>query len=80
MKLRIRCSIYSGNSPQRSVSNFGGPPKFLLSKNVFENFIEHGFTIKEMSALLGISPRTVYSRMDEFNFKIFTLVMLMKIN
>ena len=69
MKLRIRCSIYSGNSPQRSVSNFGGAPKFPLSKNVFENFIEHGFTIKEMSALLGIYARTVYRRMDEFNFK-----------
>ena len=36
---------------------------------MFENFIEHGFTIKEMSALLGISTRTVYRRMDEFNFK-----------
>ena len=32
MKLRIRCSIYCGNSPQRSVSNFVGAPKFLLSK------------------------------------------------
>ena len=69
MKLRIRCSIYSGNSPQRSVCNFCGAPKFLLSKNAFENFIEQGFTIKEMSALLGISPRRVYRRMDEFNFK-----------
>ena len=69
MELRIRCSIYSGNSPQRSVSNFGGAPKFLLSKNVFENFIEHGFTIKEMSVLLGISPPTVSRRMDEFNLK-----------
>ena len=55
MNLRIRCSIYSGSSPQRSVSNFGSAPKFLLSKNVFENFIERSFTIKEMSALLGIS-------------------------
>ena len=69
MKLRIRCSIYSGNSPQRSVSNFGEAPKFLLSKNEFENFIEHGFTIKEMPSLHGISARTVYRRMDEFNFK-----------
>ena len=34
MKLKIRCSIYSGNSPQRKVSNFGGAPKFLLSKNM----------------------------------------------
>ena len=55
MKLRIRCSIYRGRSPQSSVSNFGSAPKFLLSKNVFENFIEHGFPIKEMSVLLGIS-------------------------
>ena len=55
MKLRIRCSIYSGSCPQRSFSNFGSALKFLLSKNVFENFIERGFTIKEMSALLGIS-------------------------
>ena len=59
MKLRIRCSIYSRNSLQRKVSNFRGAPKFLLSKNIFENFIEHGFTIKEMSALFGISARTV---------------------
>ena len=69
MKLRIRCSIYSGNSPQRSASNCGGAPKFLLLKNIFENFIEYGFTIKEMSALLGISEQTVYRRMDEFNLK-----------
>ena len=68
-KLKIWCSVYSGNSLQRSVSNFAGTPKFLLSKSVFENFIEHGFTIKEMSALLGISTRTAYRRMDEFNFK-----------
>ena len=69
MKLRIRCSIYSDNSPQRSASNCGGAPKFLLSKNIFANFIEYGFTIKEMSALLGISERTVYRRMSKFNFK-----------
>ena len=69
MSLRIRCSIYSRNCPQRSVSNFGGAPKFLLSKSVFENFVEHGFTIKEMSVLLGISPRTVYRTMDEFDLK-----------
>ena len=35
-------------------------PKFLLSKIIFENFIEYGLTIKEMSALLGISEQTVY--------------------
>ena len=40
-----------------------------MSKNVFENFIEHGFTLKEMSALLGISARTIYRRIDEFNLK-----------
>ena len=60
--------IYNGNSFQRSVSNFGMAPKFLLSKVIFENFIEYGLTIKEMSALLGISEQTVY-RKDEFNFK-----------
>ena len=64
MKSRIRCSNYISNSPQRSVSNFGGAPKLILPKNIFENFIEYDFAIKEMSALLGISERTVYSRMD----------------
>ena len=45
------------------------PQILFCQKNLFENFIEHGFTIKEMSALLGISARTVYIRMDGFNFK-----------
>ena len=80
MKLRIRCSIYRGRSPQSSVSNFGSAPKFLLSKNVFENFIEHGFPIKEMSVLLGISWRAVYRRMGEFILRKINLVMLLKIS
>lgn len=57
------------NSPQISVTNIGGVPKFLLSKNVFINFIADGFTIKQMSGLLGISEQIVYKRMDEFNAK-----------
>ena len=54
-------------------------PKFLLSKIIFENFIEYGLTIKEMSALLGISEQTVYKK-DEFNFKKINFSESTKIN
>ena len=42
---------------------------FFLSKNRFENCLEHGFTIKEMSALLGVFERTVYRRIEKFDLK-----------
>ena len=46
-----------------------GPQNLFCQKYIFENIIEYGFTIKEISALLGISERTFYRRMDEFNLK-----------
>ena len=78
MKLRIRCSIYISNSPQRSVSNFGGAPKLILSKNIFENFIEYDFD-KYQLYLVYLNEQFIEEWINLI-LKRLTLVMLMKTN
>lgn len=67
MQLRIKCSVYSTATPNKVHNQRAGAPKFNIPRHVLENIIEEDFTIKEISCLLGISERTVYRRMHEFN-------------
>ena len=63
--LREKCIFYGGFSPQKVAGN--GAPKFAIPKLLLENLIEEGFTAAEISKIVGVSDRTVYRRMSEYN-------------
>ena len=44
--------------------------KFFIPKIFLENFIQEGFTVREISAIAGVSERTIYRRMTEYDLKI----------
>ena len=44
--------------------------KFVIPKIFLENLIQEGFTVREISAIAGVSERTIYRRMTEYDLKI----------
>ncbi|KAJ8310420.1 hypothetical protein KUTeg_012285 [Tegillarca granosa] len=66
IKLRNECVKYGSRKPSRQVHHtVCGPPEFSIPENIIRNFIDDGFTIKEMSKLLSVSEKTVYRRMQK---------------
>lgn len=70
MALRVECSKYGQQAPRKSQGTCGAPI-FLIPKCVLENFLEEGFTIKEMSMILSVSESTVYRRMSRYGLSKF---------
>ena len=68
MSLRISCSTFGSytHTPKRGCHT----NKFVIPKIVLENLIEEGFTVREISAIAGVSERTIYRRMTEYDLKI----------
>lgn len=64
MRLRIKCCSFGGESPGKVLTN--GAPKFLIPKQVLENFLEDGCLIEEIANMLNISVRTIYRRMEDY--------------
>ena len=66
MKLRNACILFGPGQLLRS--NHGcGPPHFDIPKSILSNFISDGFKISYIAKLLGVSERTIYRRMQQFN-------------
>ena len=66
MHLRISCSTFVSYTPKRGCHT----SKFVIPKIFLENLIKGGFTVREISAIAGISERTIYKPMTEFDLKI----------
>ena len=55
-------------------SNHGcGPPHFDIPKSILSNFISDGLKISYIANLLGVSERTIYRRMQQFNLYVENL-------
>ena len=69
MTLRSKCSTFSSEIPTKKF-NTGGAPKFKIPKATLNDLLDEGFTVKEVSSLLGVSERTIYRRMQEFDIHV----------
>ena len=56
MSLKIAASTFGSYCPKRGCHT----NKFVISKIFFENLIQEGFTAREISAIAGVSERTIY--------------------
>ena len=66
MSLRTACSTF-GSYTLRSGCHTN---KFVVPKIFLENLIQEGFTVREISTIAGVSERTIYRRMTEYDLKI----------
>ena len=67
MALRVECSMYGKEKPQRYLGEGGGAPEFHIPKSILENHLEEGFQIKEIASMLSVSESTIYRRMQCYN-------------
>ena len=69
MSLRIACSILHlvVILPKEVVTLH---TTFVIPKIFLESLIQEGFTVREISAIAGVSERTIYRRMTEYDLKI----------
>ena len=66
MSLRMACSTFGSYTPRRGCHT----NKFVIPRIFLENLIQEGFTVREISAIAGVSERTIYRRMAEYGLKI----------
>ena len=66
MSLRMACSTFGSYTPRRGCHT----NKFVIPRIFLENLIQEGFTVREISAIAGVSERTIYRRMEEYDLKI----------
>ena len=66
MSLRMACSTFGSYTPRRGCHT----NKFVIPRIFLENLIQEGFTVREISAIAGVSERTIYRRMVEYGLKI----------
>ena len=66
MSLHVYCSKYGRYTPQK-LSSQSGVPKFNIPNYMLENFLEEGFKIKEMSAIICVAERTICRQVNEYN-------------
>ena len=65
MSLRIACSTFGSYTPKRGCHT----NKFVVPQIFLENLIQEGFTVTEISAIAGVSERTIYRHMTEYDLK-----------
>ena len=51
-------------------STFVSYTLFVISKNFFENLFQEEFTVRGISAIAGVSERTIYKRLTKYDSKI----------
>ena len=66
MSLRNACSTFGSYTPKRGCHT----NKFVIPKIFLENLIQEGFTVREISAIAGVSERTIYRHMTKYDLKI----------
>ena len=59
----LRCS-------QELVTPLGGRPRFNIEKDQLSSLIEAGFTVAQVPELIGVSKRTIFRRMSEFDLSV----------
>ena len=69
VRLRLECIKFGSEPPKRSAFNEAGAPKYEIPKNVIEEPLADGFSIKDIALLLSVSERTVYRRMAEYDLR-----------
>ena len=52
--------------PQTEVTGSVGRPRFLVHFDQLESLVESHFTVPQIAAIIGVSPRTIHRRMTEF--------------
>ncbi|KAH3734405.1 hypothetical protein DPMN_040845 [Dreissena polymorpha] len=68
MKLKTACVQFGSRKPPKSDSK-AGLHYFTIPKEILDDMLDIGFTIKEISALFAISESTVYRRMTAYGPK-----------
>ena len=66
MSLHVYCSKYERYTPQKLPSQ-SGALKFNMPNFMLENFLEDGFEIKEISAIISVAERTIFRQVNEYN-------------
>ena len=66
MTPRIACSTFGSYTPKRGCHT----NKLVITKIFLENLIQEGIKMREISAIAGISGRTIHRRMTEYDLKI----------
>ena len=66
--LRKECVNYGCLSPIKTYSGTGAPT-YDLPKDLIEELLLDGFSIKEISMLLSVSERTMYLRMASYGLR-----------
>ena len=69
MELRVECSVFGSDAPYKHPGDLGDALKFCIPKELMQDLVDEGFTVKEMSKLLNVSERTVYRRMSDYNIR-----------
>ena len=73
--LHVYCSKYGRYTPQKLPSQYGAL-KFNIPKYIFENLLEDGFIIKEISAIICVAERTIYRQVNEYNLSRISFKMI----
>lgn len=66
MALRIECTKYGSEIPQRISLNECGAPHFDIPRSVLECYLDQNFTIDAISKMLSVSESTIYRRMGQY--------------
>ena len=70
MSLRLESTKFGREAPKK-LEGTCGTPIFFIPKFVLGDFLQEGFTIKEMSTILAVSESTVYRRMRQYGLSKF---------
>ena len=59
----LNCSLDCGGP-------LGGRPRFSIEREQLSSLIESGFTVGQVAELIGVSRRTIFRRMSDFNLSV----------
>ena len=68
MALRTKCIKYGGKHPEK-ITHSVGAPSYDIPKNVVEDLLADGFSIKQVAMLLSVSESTIYRRMSIYGLR-----------
>ncbi|KAL5017212.1 hypothetical protein ScPMuIL_006801 [Solemya velum] len=66
MSLRLECNRYGNTCRPTREPKTAGAPKYSIPGDVLENLLEDGFSISDVAALLSVSERIIYRKMQEY--------------
>ena len=69
MALRIECTKYGPEKPERNARNECGSPQFDIPRCVLGCYFDQNFTTDEISKILSVSESTIYRRMRQYGLR-----------